>query len=109
MNSAESHAAVVQEYISKECREGRLLGPFDPSLQGFSQIHVSRFGVIPKGASGKWRLILDLSSSAGFSVNDGIPPEYCSLSYTSVDEAAKIARSLGPHCCLAKVDIQSAY
>ena len=50
-----------------------------------------------------------MSSPAGFSINDGISPEYCSLSYNSVDEAAKLAGSLGPHCCLAKVDIQSAY
>ena len=26
-----------------------------------------------------------------------------------MDEAAKLAVSLGPHCCPAKVDIQSAY
>ena len=109
MKSAESHASVVQEYIFKECREEWLLGPFDPSLKEFSQIHASRFGVIPKGTSGKWRLTLDLSSLAGFSINDGISLEYCSLSHTSVDKAAKLAGSLGPHCCLAKVDIQSAY
>ena len=110
MHSAETHPSVVQEYISKECKEQRLLGLFGPSSKIWSQVHVSRFGVIPKGSSGKWRLILDLSSPAGFSVNDGICPEYCSLSYTSVDEAAKLVCSLAQHSLLAKpVDIQSAY
>ena len=36
-------------------------------------------------------------------------PEYYSLSYTLVDEAAKLIWRLGPQCLLAKVDIQSAY
>ena len=36
---------------------------------------ISPFGVIPKGHTpGKWRLIVDLSSPKGGSVNDGIPP-----------------------------------
>ena len=30
------------------------------------------FVVIPKSELGKWRLILDLSSPEGFSVNDGV-------------------------------------
>ena len=37
------------------------------------------------------------------------PPEYCSLSYTSVNKAAELVWKLGPQCLLAKVDIQSAY
>ena len=95
--------------ISKECREGKVMGPFDPTIEVFSRVHVSRFGVISKGSSGKWRLILALLSPTGFSVNDGIPPEYCSLSYTFVDEAAQVVGRLGPQCLLAKVNIQSAY
>ena len=33
--------------------------------------------------------ILDLSHPAKASVNDGIDPELCSLSYVSVDQAAR--------------------
>ena len=95
MYSAEAHPSVVQEYISKDCREGKVLGPFDPTTEVFSRVHVSRFGVIPKGSSGKWRLILDLSFPTGFSVNDGIP-QSTTLSYTSVDEAAQLVWRLGP-------------
>ena len=42
-----------------------------------------------KGEVGKWRLILNLSSSEGLSVNDGIKRELCSLSHMSVDDMAK--------------------
>ena len=78
MRSALDHAEVVDEYLSAELAAGRLAGPFNhppiPSLQ------VSPFGVIPKNHQpGKWRLILDLSSPAGHSVNDGIPKDPYSL------------------------------
>ena len=43
-----------------ECSEWRVLGQLDPEC--FPKVHISRFGVIPKGNSGKWRLIVDLSS-----------------------------------------------
>ena len=43
------------------------------------------------------------------SVNDGIAPESCSLSYTTVDCAAELVRSRGRGALLAKLDIESAY
>ena len=46
---------------------------------------MSPFRVIPKSEVGKWRLILDLSLPEGFSINDEIKRELCSLSYTSDD------------------------
>lgn len=107
MISATDHANVVRDYLAKECAEGRILGPFDP--QHLPHVQVSPFGVIAKKEPGKWRLILDLSSPEGFSVNDGISPDLCSLSYISVDDVAKIIAKLGPRTQLAKVDIKSAY
>ena len=106
MRSAMEHPQVVHNYIARECAEGRILGPFDP--QSLLCIQTSRFGVILKG-SGGWRLILDLSSSEGWSVNDGIDPELCSLSYVTVDDAAAAIVRLGRGAELAKVDIKSAY
>ena len=108
MLSASQHPKVVENYLGNERAEGRILGPINPrSVPG---LHTSRFGVIPKGhSSGKWRLITDLSSPEGASVNDGISPTLCSLSYTSVDKVAKAAQRLGPGALLAKVDIKSAY
>ena len=32
MYSADEHQWVVQEYLLKECREGRVVGPLDPAL-----------------------------------------------------------------------------
>lgn len=58
---------------------------------------------------GKWRLITDLSFPTGFSVNDGIDPMLCTLSYTTVEDIASAVASLGTGALLAKVDIESAY
>ena len=82
------------------------MGPLMPD----GRIHVIRFGVIPKlHQPGKWRLIVDLSAPRGFSVNDGIPLELCSLSYASVDEAVQRIMGYSRGALLAKLDIESAY
>ena len=66
--------------------------------------------MIPKGhQTGRWRLILDLSHPDGRLVNDGIEPELCSLSYSSVDEAVRLIREKGTGAQLAKLDLESAY
>ena len=80
----------------------------DPT--GLLGLQVSPFGVIPKcHAPNKWRLIVDLSSPTGSSVNDGISKELCSLSYVSVDTIAKQIVSLGRGAMIAKMDVRSAY
>ena len=108
MLSALSNRKPVEEFLLTELQAGRVLGPFP--LHHFSQIHISRFGVIPKCSQpGKWRLILDLSSPDGLSVNDGISPKLCSLSYISVDHTAEIMSTLGCSTQLAKIDIAHAY
>jgi len=50
------HSQVVQDYLLKECRQGRVIGPFMPAA--LPQAQVSSFGVM----NGQWHLILDLSS-----------------------------------------------
>ena len=108
MQSARDNPEVIDEYLEKEVRLGRVAGPFEP--EACHQVHMSRFGVIPKNHQpGKWRLIVDLSHPQGGSVNDGIEPELCSLRYTSVEEAARRVRALGPGTLLAKIDVESAY
>ena len=107
MQSALENPQVVDQYIQQERSLGRVLGPIDPDSCG---IQVNRFGVIPKGNQpGKWRLILDLSHPEGYSVNEGIEPSLCSLSYISVDHAARMALALGRGTLLAKLDLESAY
>ena len=66
-------------------------------------------GVTPKGSTGKWRLIENLSAPEGHSVNDGIREDWCSLSYVTVDDAVSAVQWLGQGSQLAKVDLRSAY
>lgn len=108
MRSAYEHPEVVWEYLSQEIRQGRILGPFpSPPIQ---HLHISSFGVIPKRhQQGKWRLIMDLSSPEGSSVNDGIDPSLCSLSYISIDVIAAAILCLGRGTLIAKTDIKHAY
>jgi len=107
--SAEQHPQVVDEYLAKELSLGRLLGPFSVTSLP-PNLHINRFGVIPKGHNtGKFRLITDLSFPPHQSVNDGIDKSLCSLEYVRVDEVAAQAARLGRGALLAKVDIESAY
>ena len=66
-------------------------------------------GDTEKHKPNKWRLIVDLSSPNGASVNDGIDKETCSLSYTSVDAVVEKILELGRGSLLAKLDIKQAY
>ena len=86
MKLVQEHEEVVESYIGSECKAKRLLGPLERG--SFPHVHTGPFGVIPKSEPGKWCLILDLSSPMGGSVNDRINKEWCSLSYTSVDDIA---------------------
>ena len=107
--SANKHPDIISEYIAKEIKAGRILGPF-ASHDLESPVQISWFGVIPKGhVPGKWRLILDLSHPDRASVNDGILPEHCSLRYLKIKEVAQALLQLGPGTEMAKIDIQNAY
>ena len=105
--SALEKPQVIREYLARECAGGRIMGPFATSE--LPQLHVSRFGVIPKSTPGKWRLILDLSSPEGQSVNDGISEAHCSLSYVSVEDAVKAIIERGRGARLVKIDVRDAY
>ena len=108
MQSARLNPQVVEEYLAKEASEGRVIGPLDPT--NYPQVQVSPFGVIPKPHQpGKWRLIVDLSSPEGQSVNDGIAKDLCSVAYISVDDIAAVVLRLGRGAKLAKIDIRAAY
>ncbi len=107
MLSAEQNPGVVDKYLGKEREAGRVVGPLPADLTG---VHISRFGITPKPhQAGKWRLIVDLSYPKGLSVNDGIDPALCSLTYASTDDAASWILDLGKGTMLAKLDIASAY
>ena len=108
--SAREHPEVVSVYIQDEVSRGHMghVGPTEMAKQ--LNIQLNPLGAIPKkNKPDKWRLIMDLSSPEGSSVNDGIPKEDCSLHYTSVDLAVEQIRHLGPAALMAKLDIEQAY
>ncbi len=107
MKSVVDHREVVEAYVQGESEVGRLLGLFDK--EKFPEVQVSPFGVIPKSEPGEWRLIVDLSSPQGASVNDGIEGDLCSLTYLSVDDIVRKVREYGKGALRAKFDIKSAY
>jgi len=108
MASALQNPQVIDNYLQSEVQLGRVAGPFSESP--LPVLHVSRFGVIPKRHQpGKWRLILDLSSPAGHSVNDGIAGEDYSLQYMKVDDIIAGIMRLGRGSLMAKFDVQNAY
>ena len=73
-------------------------------------LEVSSFGVIPKwGQVGKWRLIVDLSSPTGSSVNDGIDPEKFTLHYITVDQVIHLVSQFETGALMAKFDVEATY
>ena len=80
------------------------LAAVDTSLQ------ISPIGVIPKrNRPNNWRLIVDLSSPDGQSVNDGLDRAQCSIRYVSIDDAVQLIRGLGEGSLLAKLYLKDAY
>ena len=109
MPSADEHPEIVSEHLEGELQHGRL-AELDEGIAKAVGVHISPFGVIPKKSRpNKWRLILDLSSPGGNSINDGISKELASLSYVSVDEVVVRVLQLGRGALMAKMDIKQAY
>lgn len=107
-NLCSSNPSVIFEYLEREVSLTRMWKyPRHCSPPG---IHISPLGVIPKkNKPGKWRLIVDLSSPAGFSINDGISHEFSSMKYTSLDHLTYLVNSVGRGALLVKADIKEAY
>ena len=96
---------VISNYLEREVSLGRMVR--QPKGEG---IHISPMGVIPKKHKpGKWRMIVDLSSPAGGSVNDGIDRDLSSLSYATIDHLSALVLACGKGAFLVKADIMEAY
>ena len=110
MRSAYEHPDVVKKYLEREVLFKRMFPLTTEETATEPRIQVSPFGVIPKrGKEGKWRLIVDLSTPSGRSVNNGVTQDVCSISYTSVDIAVKLIQSMGLGTLMAKMDLKEAY
>ena len=71
MSSAAEQAEVVDIYLREELAANRVVRIQDADT---GLIYCSPFGVIPKrNRPNKWRLIVDLSSPEGHSVNEQRP------------------------------------
>eukprot|EP00117_Sycon_ciliatum_P029789 scpid74607/ scgid1212/ len=96
----------VSSYLTECCEAGQTAGPFPEPP--FLCMQTSGLGVVPK-SNGKLRVIHDLSSPDGSSVNDAIPRGQFSLHYDSVDTAIAAIMRLGKGSLLTKVDIRNAF
>ena len=106
--SSLANKQVVSSYIAEEVTLGRMVGPVTPRLH--QHLHVSPIGLVPKGrGSGRWQMIVDLSSSVGHSTNDRISSDLCSLRYSSVDDALEYIGVFGRYTQLSKIDLNNAY
>ena len=73
-------------------------------------MHCSPIGLVPKSHQiNKWRLIVDLSSPQGHSINDGVSSDWCSMKYASVDDAVETILHLGRFTKLMKINVKDAY
>ena len=107
--STHEHPEVIDKYKQEELNLGRIVGPFEKGdLQ--PPVHIHRFGIIPKKhQEGKYRLIVDMSYPDGESINDGIDPDVCSLTYLKLEEVVHTVDRKGKGALLAKMDLESAY
>ena len=108
MPSASLQPLVIDDYLHTELAKGGVAGPFSSPLLPY--LHISHFGVIPKKHQpGKCRLILDLSSPDGHTVNDSIRKGPFTVQYMKVDDIIDGIMLLGRGTLLAKFDVESAY
>ena len=111
--SAEKYSTHIAESINLNISKGRVAGPFDhPPLKNFV---ASPLGAFAKNRLGKLkvRTIHDLSWPPGRSINDGINPEDCKLTYQSIDHVVQLCQEFekkhGQPPMLAKCDLTSAF
>ena len=98
---------MVDRYLAKEVLAQRVAGPFNhPPFQNF---RVSPIGVVTKKTPGEFRCIQHLSYPYRASVNDGIPVEDSSVTYSRIDDAVGLILRSGVGSFLAKADIKSAF
>ena len=107
MTSCFDNPEVVSEYLHKEVSDGRMAGPFK-SLP-FPKFQLNKIGLVEKKTPGKFRMIYDLSSPKGQSINDYINDVFAKVTYASLSDAIHLITMCGPHPYMSKTDIKSAF
>ena len=91
--SATERADVISNFLSSQGRAGYMLGPLPP--KDCAGVITSHMVVIPKKTPGKWRVIVDLSSSWNRSINDNLHRHLPCVSYAPTDDAAMLMHFWG--------------
>ena len=104
--SVNEHLSVVDDAVAKEVNAGRFIGPL--TKLPFCTFQLNPLGVVPK-KSGSFRLITNLSSPKGSSINDFINDIFSAVKYSSIMDAIAILINLKPGSFLAKADVKSAF
>ena len=104
--SASHNTDPVSEAISKELSRGHVAGPF--ASPPFPNLHCSPLDCVPKKDE-SYRLIIDLSSPPGRSVNENKPKDSFSVVFAKFDDAEELLCSLGPGALRDKTDIKHAF
>ena len=107
MSSCFDYPQVVSDYLKTEVEEGRMCGPF--SSLPFCSFQLNKIGVVEKRTPGKFRIICDLSSPKGNSINDGIDDSFAKVTYASLADAIHLITMCGPHPYMSKLDIKAAF
>ena len=102
--SAFAHPQIVTDSIQAEIAKGRI-----KEVENLPANHYcSPIGLVPKMSEGKqmgWRTIFDLSSPEGHSVNDGIPKQYGSIVYETLNDAIRLVVQAGKGAVMMKRDL----
>lgn len=103
LKSARENELQIVEKVFKEIHAGRVAGPF----RSFPNLRLSPIGLVPK-KDGSFRLIHHLSFPANSSVNSFIDKSFCSVNYSSLDDAVNLLSLLGTGALMGKIDLKSA-
>jgi hypothetical protein len=111
---AENHASALRipTELARNIEQELYAGRIKAVLTLPPAFVVSPLGAVPKMANGVqtgWRRIHDLSSPNGSSVNDGIPSEFGSLIYQTLDDAIALIAKHGKGVKLYKPDLKDAF
>ena len=100
------HETVVKEILQWERDQQKIIGPF--TSPPFDRYLMHPLHLVTR-STGKFRLIHNLSSPRGFSLNDRIPQALRTVRYQNIQDALRLIRHLGRGCFLAKCDLFQAF
>lgn len=106
---------ILWNKLTEEVKSKRVAGPWRLGKLPFDNFIQSPITLIPKkgsedcGGTEGTRLIFDLSSPRGKSVNDHTPVEVRSVEYPSFDKSVRMCLEQGAGCYVSSCDCKSAF